>query len=117
MHCRPNQVLPTVMHPTKCCKVNNYSTYEVPHVHPQHTTIVNNQMYQHKHYFPQTQSMVDSVSHQHQAPLWDLDQKEVLALWGRWDQWADQDRLDREDSDFKQGHTVSLFFILQSSLN
>ncbi|RIW33104.1 spore coat protein CotD [Bacillus salacetis] len=65
MHCRPNQVLPTVMHPTKCCKVDTFSTYEVPHVHPQHTTIVNNQMYQHKHYFPQSQSMVDSVSHQH----------------------------------------------------
>ncbi|KAA0562668.1 CotD family spore coat protein [Rossellomorea aquimaris] len=62
---RPNQVLPAVMHPTKCCVNQTCNTYEVPHIHPTHTTNVNNVMYQHKHYFPQTQSQVDSVSHQH----------------------------------------------------
>jgi spore coat protein D len=66
MYCRPrpNQVLPAVMHPTKCCVNHNMTTYEVPHIHPTHTTNVNNVMYQHKHYLPQTQSQVDSVSHQ-----------------------------------------------------
>ncbi|MBM7584297.1 spore coat protein D [Bacillus pakistanensis] len=64
MKCRPNNVLPAVVHPTKCCVKHVNSVYEVPHIHPVHTTIMNNQMYQHKHYFPQTQSMVDSASHQ-----------------------------------------------------
>lgn len=54
-----------IVHPTKCCVKNLYSTTEVPHIHPSHTTYVNNQQFQHKHYFPQTDSMVDSVSHQH----------------------------------------------------
>ena len=66
MHCRPrpSHVLPAVKHPTKCCVNQTFTTYEVPHIHPQHTTTVNNVMYQHKHYFPQTQSTVDSVSNQ-----------------------------------------------------
>lgn len=54
-----------IVHPTKCCVKNLYSTTEVPHIHPSHTTYVNNQQFQHKHYFPHTDSMVDSVSHQH----------------------------------------------------
>lgn len=61
---RPNQMAP-IVHPTKCCVKNLYSTTEVPHIHPSHTTYVNNQQFQHKHYFPHTDSMVDSVSHQH----------------------------------------------------
>ncbi|KUP08018.1 CotD [Bacillus coahuilensis m2-6] len=66
MHCRPrpNQVLPAVVHPTKQCVKNTYATYEVPHIHPTHTTIVNNELFQHKHYFPQTQSMVNNVQNQ-----------------------------------------------------
>ncbi|WP_223701986.1 spore coat protein [Sutcliffiella deserti] len=60
---RPNMLSP-IVHPTKCCVKNLYSTTEVPHIHPSHTTYVNNEMYQHKHYFPHTESMVDSVSHQ-----------------------------------------------------
>jgi spore coat protein D len=64
MKCRPNNVLPAVVHPKKCCVQHVNSVFEVPHIHPVHTTIVNNQMFQHKHYFPQTQSMVDSASHQ-----------------------------------------------------
>ncbi|UAL45715.1 spore coat protein [Sutcliffiella horikoshii] len=63
-NCRPNMMGP-IVHPTKCCVKNLYSTTEVPHIHPSHTTYVNNQQFQHKHYFPHTDSMVDSVSHQH----------------------------------------------------
>ncbi|AST91632.1 MULTISPECIES: CotD family spore coat protein [Sutcliffiella] len=63
-HCRPNVMAP-IVHPTKCCVKNLHSTTEVPHIHPSHTTYVNNQHFQHKHYYPHTDSMVDSVSHQH----------------------------------------------------
>ncbi|MGR3764784.1 CotD family spore coat protein [Rossellomorea sp. NS-SX7] len=61
---RPSKVLPAVMHPAKNCVNQTFTTYEVPHIHPQHTTTVNNIQYQHKHYFPQTQSAVDSVTNQ-----------------------------------------------------
>ncbi|WP_318293550.1 CotD family spore coat protein [[Bacillus] enclensis] len=68
MFCRPRprpcNVLPAVVHPTKNCVNQTFTTYEVPHIHPQHTTTVNNIQYQHKHYFPQTQSAVDSVTNQ-----------------------------------------------------
>lgn len=62
-NCRPNMIGP-IVHPTKCCVKNLQSVTEVAHIHPSHTTYVNNQMFQHKHYFPHTESMVDSVSHQ-----------------------------------------------------
>ncbi|MCA1320683.1 spore coat protein [Bacillus tianshenii] len=62
-NCRPNMMGP-IVHPTKCCVKNLQSVTEVTHIHPSHTTYVNNQMFQHKHYFPHTESMVDSVSHQ-----------------------------------------------------
>ncbi|WP_078380236.1 spore coat protein [Sutcliffiella halmapala] len=62
-NCKPNMMAP-IVHPTKCCVKNLYSTTEVPHIHPSHTTYVNNHTFQHKHYFPHTDSMVDSVSHQ-----------------------------------------------------
>jgi spore coat protein D len=62
--CRPHMIAP-IVHPTKCCVKNLYSTTEVPHIHPSHTTYVNNQQFQHKHYYPHTDSMVDSVTHQH----------------------------------------------------
>jgi spore coat protein D len=62
---RPTNVLPAVVHPTKCCTNHNFSTTIVPHIHPTHTTTVNHHLYQHKHYFPQTQSVVSDVSHQH----------------------------------------------------
>ncbi len=64
MYCRPPHVLPAIVHPTKCCVNHTFSTVEVPHIHPSHTTTVNHTMYQHKHYFPQTQSMVNQVSNQ-----------------------------------------------------
>ncbi|RLQ95145.1 CotD family spore coat protein [Falsibacillus albus] len=64
MYCRPPHVLPAIVHPTKCCVNHTYSTVEVPHIHPTHTTTVNHTMFQHKHYFPQTQSAVSDVSNQ-----------------------------------------------------
>jgi spore coat protein D len=64
MHCRPN-ILPTVVHPTKCCVNHTFTNNVVPHVHPSHTTTVNHINYQHQHYFPHTQSAVNEVTHQH----------------------------------------------------
>jgi spore coat protein D len=64
MHCRP-KVLAPIVHPTKCCVQNNYAETIVPHIHPQHTTIVNHDFYKHQHYFPQTQSVENEVTHQH----------------------------------------------------
>lgn len=63
MYCGTN-IMPAVIHPTKCCVNHTFSTTVVPHIHPMHTTTVNHQLFQHKHYFPQTQSMVNEVSNQ-----------------------------------------------------
>ncbi|MBM7602047.1 spore coat protein D [Metabacillus crassostreae] len=64
MHCKPNVMAP-IIHPTKCCVNHNYSETIVPHIHPQHTTTVNNEFFKHQHYFPQTQSVENEVAHQH----------------------------------------------------
>jgi spore coat protein D len=66
MHCRPrpSQVLPAIVHPTKCCVQHTHSNVIQPHVHPTHTTVVNHTNYQHQHYFPQTQSLVNQVTNQ-----------------------------------------------------
>ncbi|MBT2639055.1 CotD family spore coat protein [Bacillus sp. ISL-39] len=64
MHCKPTNVLPTVVHPTQCCVNNSFTNNVVPHVHPTHTTNVNHINYDHVHYFPQTQSTVNQVTHQ-----------------------------------------------------
>ncbi|MBQ6446595.1 spore coat protein CotD [Cytobacillus oceanisediminis] len=56
MHCKPNNILPAVVHPTKCCVNSTYSNNIVPHIHPTHTTTVNHVNYEHQHYFPHTQS-------------------------------------------------------------
>ncbi|MFC0271657.1 CotD family spore coat protein [Metabacillus herbersteinensis] len=63
MHCKPKMMAP-IVHPTKCCVQNNYSETIVPHIHPQHTTIVNHEHFKHQHYFPQTQSVVNEVTNQ-----------------------------------------------------
>ncbi|MEI5907241.1 CotD family spore coat protein [Bacillus spongiae] len=62
---RPVQVLPAVVHPTKYNVINTHCTYEVPHIHPTHTTICNHELFQHKHYCPHTQSVANEVSNQH----------------------------------------------------
>lgn len=64
MHCKPTHVLPTVVHPTKCCTNHNFVNNVVPHIHPSHTTNVNHINYDHVHYFPHTQSTVNQVTHQ-----------------------------------------------------
>lgn len=61
--CRPN-VMPPIIHPTKHCCANTYSETIVPHIHPQHTTIVNHEHFQHQHYFPQSTSVVNQVTNQ-----------------------------------------------------
>lgn len=63
MFCRPN-ILPPVVHPTKCCVNHTFTKTIVPHIHPTHTTTVNHQLYEHQHYFPHTQSAVNEVSNQ-----------------------------------------------------
>jgi spore coat protein D len=65
MHCCPTNILPTVVHPTKCCVNHTCTNNVVPHVHPTHTTTVNHINFQHQHFFPQTQSAVNQVTHQH----------------------------------------------------
>lgn len=56
MHCKPNHILPAVVHPTKCCVNNTFTNNIVPHIHPTHTTTVNHVNYEHQHFFPHTQS-------------------------------------------------------------
>ena len=63
MYCGTN-IMPAVIHPTKCCVNHTFSTTVVPHIHPSHTTTVNHQLFEHKHYFPQTFSAVNEVSNQ-----------------------------------------------------
>jgi spore coat protein D len=62
MHCKPNNILPAVVHPTKCCVNNTFSNNIVPHIHPTHTTTVNHVNYEHQHYFPHTQSVENVVT-------------------------------------------------------
>ncbi|WP_419393744.1 CotD family spore coat protein [Cytobacillus praedii] len=66
MYCgpRPTNVLPAIVHPTKCCVNNTFQNNVVPHIHPTHTTNVNHINFQHQHYFPQTQSTVNQVTNQ-----------------------------------------------------
>ena len=65
MYCgpRPN-VLPAIVHPTKCCVNHTFQNNIVPHIHPSHTTTVNHINFQHVHSFPHTQSVVNEVTNQ-----------------------------------------------------
>jgi spore coat protein D len=53
---------PPVVHPTKYCDTQTFSTTVVPHIHPTHNTLINHQLIQNQHYFPQTQSVLNTVS-------------------------------------------------------
>ncbi|MBP2241326.1 spore coat protein D [Cytobacillus eiseniae] len=66
MHCGPKttNVLPAIVHPTKCCVNNTFQNNIVPHIHPTHTTTVNHVNFQHQHYFPHTNSNVTQVTNQ-----------------------------------------------------
>lgn len=61
---QPSQVLPAIVHPTKCCTKHTFSNVVQPHIHPSHTTIVNHTNVQNQHYFPQTQSVANQVTNQ-----------------------------------------------------
>ncbi|SDZ04151.1 MULTISPECIES: CotD family spore coat protein [unclassified Bacillus (in: firmicutes)] len=52
---------PPVIHPTKQCVTNTFSTTVVPHIHPTHTTHVHHQQVKNQHFFPQTFSNVNVV--------------------------------------------------------
>ncbi|WP_043932243.1 spore coat protein [Bacillus sp. EB01] len=59
---RPTQVLPAIVHPTKCCYTHSYNNVLQPHVHPTHTTHVNHTNIQNAHFFPQSQSFQNVTS-------------------------------------------------------
>ncbi len=66
----PTNVLPTSVAPAQVTPpqefVNtNLQNTVVPHVHPSHTTTVNQHLFTHKHYFPHTQSVVNQCLSQH----------------------------------------------------
>lgn len=56
------QVLPAIVHPTKCCVRHRLYNYVIPEIHPSHTTNVNHINYNHQHYFPHTESVVNEVT-------------------------------------------------------
>ncbi len=64
MHCRPrpSQVMPAVVHPTKCCVTHSFQNVVVPHIHPTHHTHVNHVNYENQHSYPHTQSAVNEVT-------------------------------------------------------
>ena len=62
-------VLPAIVHPTKCCVNHTCVNNMVPHVHPSHTTTVNHINYQHQHHFPHTQSVVNEVTSSDIGPV------------------------------------------------
>ncbi|GIN56539.1 hypothetical protein J8TS2_08580 [Lederbergia ruris] len=59
-----NQVLPAIVHPTKCCVKHTCQNYIIPEIHPSHTTTVNHENFVHEHYFPHTESVVNEVTNQ-----------------------------------------------------
>ena len=61
----PPSVAPTQVSPTQEFVNTNLMNTVVPHVHPSHTTTVNQQVFTHKHYFPHTQSVVNECCSQH----------------------------------------------------
>ncbi|WP_438824931.1 CotD family spore coat protein [Bacillus sp. JJ722] len=56
----PTQVMPTQVSPTQNIVNKNIYKHIVPHIHPTHTTTVNDHIYQNQHYFPHTQSVVNT---------------------------------------------------------
>nr|WP_042350143.1 CotD family spore coat protein [Bacillus massiliigorillae] len=56
--------MPANVSPTNNVVNKNIFKHIVPHVHPTHTTTVNDHVFQHQHYFPQTQSVVNRCCNQ-----------------------------------------------------
>lgn len=61
----PSTLAPTQVSPTQELVNTNVMNTVVPHVHPSHTTTVNQHVFTHKHYFPHTQSVVNQCCSQH----------------------------------------------------
>ncbi|MED4352560.1 CotD family spore coat protein [Schinkia azotoformans] len=64
MQCGPKVLCP-IIHPTKCCDVHNLEVFQVPHIHPTHTTFHNHKLFEHVHTCPHTVSQVCDVAQQH----------------------------------------------------
>lgn len=58
------QVLPAVVHPTKCNVTEKVCEYIVPEVHPVHTKHITYHNYKHVHSFPHTVSNEDVITNQ-----------------------------------------------------
>ncbi|WP_026671905.1 spore coat protein [Alkalihalobacterium bogoriense] len=58
------QIMPAVVHPTKCNVRQKCCEYIVPNIHPSHTTNLTHHNYKHVHTFPHTESFQQTVSHQ-----------------------------------------------------
>nr|WP_034293953.1 MULTISPECIES: CotD family spore coat protein [Bacillus] len=56
--------MPAQVSPTQQIVQKNVFKHIVPHIHPTHTTTVNEHVYQHQHYFPHTQSVVNECCNQ-----------------------------------------------------
>ncbi|HHW38568.1 MAG TPA: spore coat protein CotD [Bacillales bacterium] len=64
MQCGPKILCP-IVHPTKCCDVHDTEVFQVPHVHPSHTTLHHHKIFEHVHTCPHTVSNVCDVAQQH----------------------------------------------------
>ncbi|MDT9027491.1 spore coat protein [Rossellomorea yichunensis] len=64
MYCKPSQVLPAIVHPTKCCTQHTYNNIVQPHIHPSHTNTINHTNVQNQHYYPHSQSVANEVTSQ-----------------------------------------------------
>ncbi|WP_458412869.1 CotD family spore coat protein [Schinkia sp. CFF1] len=62
---RPPVVLSPIVSPTKQFNVHDTEVYQVPHIHPSHTTFHHHKMFEHVHTCPHTVSHVCDVCHQH----------------------------------------------------
>lgn len=61
----PPNFLPPIIYPSRNFVNTNQFIHIIPHIHPSHTTTVNQHLFKHVHYCPQTCSAVEQVCHQH----------------------------------------------------
>ena len=62
---RGPKILSPIVHPTKCCDVHSTEVFQVPHIHPTHTTFHHHKLFNHVHTCPHTVSHVSDVAQQH----------------------------------------------------
>lgn len=65
MHFMRPKMLSPIVSPTKCCDVHDTEVFQVPHIHPSHTTYHHHKIFEHLHTYPHTVSHVTDVAHQH----------------------------------------------------